>query len=442
VIEQHRSGYIVAEGPGEGFAAESPPEWQRASSYRKGGIAPEDRAAVGDWVLLDGKKIVALLPRHSAIKRGAAGEHYKQQLIAANIDTVFVVCGLDADFNPRRIERYLVLVSGSGVAPVVVLTKADKAIAVDPNAVDDARAELVALGQDVPVVAVNAKDRDSVAGAHAWLQEGKSAVLVGSSGAGKSTLTNTLLGIEKMKTNEVRESDSRGRHTTTHRALIPLPTGACLIDTPGMRELKPTGEKTSRKTSATSKRWPSSAVPRLPACEGTRLRRARRDRSRHARRESLRQLPEAARRSRRRRRTNSPRAWRRKPTTACRARRCTSGSTRSTGNTDDGRTRGRHPPSRRARRAHGPVARGIKLLNMVSWAASEQQRFLDGWARGDVLAAQPRISEVRLHRSAARTGAVVAKPPIPTIRSAITSAIPRAAGASRASCWKRSARPR
>lgn len=243
MIEQHRSGYIVAEGPGEGFAAESPPEWQRASSYRKGGIAPEDRAAVGDWVLLDGKKIVALLPRYSAIKRGAAGEHYKQQLIAANIDTVFVVCGLDADFNPRRIERYLVLVSGSGVAPVVVLTKADKALEADANAVEAARSALIDLGQDVPVVAVNAKDRDSVAGLHAWLQEGQSAVLVGSSGAGKSTLTNTLLGIEKMKTNEVRESDSRGRHTTTHRALIPLPTGACLIDTPGMRELKPTGEE-------------------------------------------------------------------------------------------------------------------------------------------------------------------------------------------------------
>jgi ribosome biogenesis GTPase len=243
VIEQHRSGYVVAEGPGEGLKAESPPEWQRASSYRKGGIAPEDRAAVGDWVLLEGKKIVALLRRHSAIKRGAAGEHYKQQLIAANIDTVFVVCGLDADFNPRRIERYLVLISGSGVVPVVVLTKADRAEAENPGAVDEARAALVALGQDVAVVAVNAKDRDSVAALTPWLQPGNSVVLVGSSGAGKSTLTNTLLGTEKMKTNEVRESDSRGRHTTTHRALIPLPSGACMIDTPGMRELKPTGEE-------------------------------------------------------------------------------------------------------------------------------------------------------------------------------------------------------
>jgi ribosome biogenesis GTPase len=233
----------VAEEPGDGIKAESPPEWQRASSYRKGGIAPEERAAVGDWVLLEGKRIVALLPRHSAIKRGAAGEHYKQQLIAANIDTVFIVCGLDADFNPRRIERYLVLMGGSGVQPVVVLTKADKALAEDPQSVDEARAVLAGVSQDVTVVAVNAKDRESVAALDPWLGAGKSIVLVGSSGAGKSTITNTLLGIEKMKTGEVRASDSRGRHTTTHRALIPLPGGACLIDTPGMRELKPTGEE-------------------------------------------------------------------------------------------------------------------------------------------------------------------------------------------------------
>ena len=243
VIEQHRTGYVVAEGPDAGMKAESPPEWQRPSSYRKGGIAPEERAAVGDWVLLEGKRIVALLPRHSAIKRGAAGEHYKQQLIAANIDTVFVVCGLDADFNPRRIERYLVLIGGSGVEPVVVLTKADKAIEADPNAIDEARAALAGVAQGVQVVAVNAKDRDSVAALDPWLGAGESIVLVGSSGAGKSTVTNTLLGTEKMKTGEVRAHDSRGRHTTTHRALIPLPSGACLIDTPGMRELKPTGEE-------------------------------------------------------------------------------------------------------------------------------------------------------------------------------------------------------
>ena len=242
ISEQHRSGYAVAETVEAAHRAESLPEWQRAGSYRKGEVNPESRPAVGDWVLVEGEapnslRIVALLPRFSAIKRGAAGEHYKQQVIAANIDTVFVVCGLDADFNPRRIERYLLLVGGSGVQPVVVLTKSDK----DGADAEGALQELRALG--APVLAVNAKDRASVAALEPWLGEGRSIVLVGSSGAGKSTLTNTLLGVEKMKTGAVRDSDDRGRHTTTHRALIPLPSGACMIDTPGMRELKPTGEE-------------------------------------------------------------------------------------------------------------------------------------------------------------------------------------------------------
>ena len=244
VIEQHRTGYVVAEAPGDALTTESPQEWMRRR------FPPQDRAAVGDWVLIEngqteaGKgprgRIVALLPRRTAIKRAAAGEHYQQQVIAANIDTVFVVCGLDADFNPRRIERYLLLVRGGGAEPVVVLTKADK----DGS---DAEASLAALAelaaQGIVAVAVNAKDRASVAALEPWLQAGRTAVLVGSSGAGKSTLTNTLLGEEKMKTNAVRENDARGRHTTTFRTLIPLPSGACLIDTPGMRELKPTGEE-------------------------------------------------------------------------------------------------------------------------------------------------------------------------------------------------------
>ena len=244
VVEQHRSGYVVADGPERTFPVESLPEWQRPPGYRKGTVTIDQRPGVGDWLLVDGRKAVAMLPRRSAIKRGAAGEHYQQQLIAANVDTVFVVCGLDADFNPRRIERYLLLVRGGGVEPVVVLTKADQAADADTGAVDDAMAALVELAaQGVAVRAVNAKDADSVRALEPWLGPGRTAVLIGSSGAGKSTLTNTLLGMERMKTGAVREHDSRGRHTTTHRALIPLPTGACLIDTPGMRELKPTGEE-------------------------------------------------------------------------------------------------------------------------------------------------------------------------------------------------------
>lgn len=242
IVEQHRSGYRVAEAPDAIYPAESLPEWQRAGSYRKGDIPPEARPAVGDWVLIEGEapmalRIVALLPRVSAIKRAAAGEHYRQQVIAANIDTAVVVCGLDADFNVRRIERYLLLIAGSGVQPVVVLTKADHY----PEHVAAAKQALEE--QAVPVLAINSKDPQSAAQLNTWLAAGQSLVLMGSSGAGKSTLTNTLLGVDRMKTGSVRQRDAKGRHTTTHRALLALPSGACIIDTPGMRELKPTGEE-------------------------------------------------------------------------------------------------------------------------------------------------------------------------------------------------------
>jgi ribosome biogenesis GTPase len=234
VTEQHRSGYKVTDGERE-FGVQPPAPWTRKD------FAPEQRAAVGDWVRLDpaADVILELLPRRSLFKRGAAGEHYRQQTIAANIDVVLVVTGLDGDFNPRRIERYLVLVLNSGAQPVVVLTKADRC-----EEVDALRERLAGIeGGGAPVHAVNSKDPASVAQLHAYLGPGTTAVLVGSSGAGKSTITNTLLGIEKMKTGEVRDTDSRGRHTTTHRSLIPLPQGGCLIDTPGMRELKLTGEE-------------------------------------------------------------------------------------------------------------------------------------------------------------------------------------------------------
>ena len=232
VSEQHRSGYRVCDGIHE-FPVQAPAPWTRK------GFAPEQRAVVGDFVRLDphADQILELLPRSSLFRRGAAGEHLKVQPIAANIDTVLVVTGLDRDFNLRRLERYLVLVNASGAAPVLVLTKTDRC-----DDVASLREQLSGIeGGGVPVVAVNAKDAASVAALTPWLGAGRSVVLVGSSGAGKSTLTNTLTGREKMKTGAVRERDSRGRHTTTHRALLTLPQGACLIDTPGMRELKLTG---------------------------------------------------------------------------------------------------------------------------------------------------------------------------------------------------------
>lgn len=235
VVGQHRSAYEVATGPEQTLRVQPPPPWTRPR------FPPEQRAAVGDWVRLDaaGRNIVELLPRHALLKRGAAGEHYRQQLIAANVDHVLVVCGLDQDFNPRRIERYLMVVKASGAEPVLVLSKADQC-----EIVEDVLDLLVEVEQaGVPIHPVNAKDAGSTAALHRYLGPGRTVVLVGSSGAGKSTLTNTLLGHEKMKTNAVRAVDSRGRHTTTSRVLTPLPQGGCLIDTPGMRELKLAGDE-------------------------------------------------------------------------------------------------------------------------------------------------------------------------------------------------------
>ncbi len=152
---------------------------------------------------------------------------------------MLVVVGLDQDFNPRRIERYLVLIRASGADPVLVLTKADEC-----EIVQDCIDLLLEVEESgVPIHAINAKDKASVAELAPYLGPGHTVVLVGSSGAGKSTLTNTLLGREKMKTNTVRSNDSRGRHTTTSRVLTPLPQGGCLIDTPGMREVKFSGDE-------------------------------------------------------------------------------------------------------------------------------------------------------------------------------------------------------
>jgi len=234
VVAQHRAGYELHDGV-ETFNA------QPAPRFLKRGIDPAERPAVGDFVLVSPgspPQIESVLPRRSLLARAAAGERHQRQLIAANVDTVFVLNGLDGDLNAARIERYLVLVEDSGAKAVVVLTKADRA--------DDAHAAIATLRARMPdagIVAVNAKSRESIAPLVEYLGPGNTAVLVGSSGVGKSTLTNTLLGETRQATAEVRGHDSRGRHTTTHRALIMLPSGGCLIDTPGMREIKFTGEE-------------------------------------------------------------------------------------------------------------------------------------------------------------------------------------------------------
>lgn len=236
VIAQHRNGYRVHDGAAELRAQPAPRFLRRRAD-------PSERPAVGDFVALSAAVppvIETVLPRRTLLARAAAGERHVRQIIATNIDTVFVVMGLDGDFNARRVERYLALIEGSGARAVVVLTKCDK---VETDVVATRQAELATSMPATEVHAVNSKDARSIAPLLAHLRLGDTAVLVGSSGAGKSTLTNTLLGVERQSTNTVREHDSRGRHTTTHRALIQLPDGACLIDTPGMRELKLTGDE-------------------------------------------------------------------------------------------------------------------------------------------------------------------------------------------------------
>ena len=194
--------------------------------------------AVGDWVAVAVRPgeprvhIHAVLPRRTRFSRRAPGEREEEQVIAANLDTLFLVCGLDADFNPRRIERYLALARGSGAEPVLVLNKSDVCA--------DAAASLALardLAGDAAVHMISAQDGTGLDALAPYLQPGRTVALLGSSGVGKSTLVNRLFGAERQATGDVREDD-RGRHTTTSRELIVLPGGALLIDTPGLRELQ------------------------------------------------------------------------------------------------------------------------------------------------------------------------------------------------------------
>lgn len=195
--------------------------------------------AVGDWVAMrlrpghDTGTIVAVLPRRSAFSRRMAGNVTDEQLVAANVDTVFVVMALDADFSLRRLERYLLVAHESGAAPVVLLTKPD---ASDSTAGQVDAAKLIA-GR-VPVHVLNPRLNVGLEQLAGYLAPGRTGALLGSSGVGKSTIINRLAGADVRKTGEVRQSDSKGRHTTMHRELVVLPNGGLIIDTPGMRELQ------------------------------------------------------------------------------------------------------------------------------------------------------------------------------------------------------------
>jgi ribosome biogenesis GTPase len=207
--------------------------------FRYEALSRSDFPAVGDWVAIDAPteqqttRIHAILPRNSCFSRKEAGAHTEEQIGAANVDTVFLVSGLDGDFNLRRIERYLTVAYNSGASPVVVLNKTDVCDDVEARI---GETESIAFG--VPVCPVSAVEQSGVTELLSHLDVGQTGVFVGSSGVGKSSLINCLLGSDQLAVGPVRQDDSHGRHTTTHRELICLAQGGIIIDTPGMRELQ------------------------------------------------------------------------------------------------------------------------------------------------------------------------------------------------------------
>lgn len=231
VAVSQRDGYHLFTAAGELAAEASGALWHRTPDR-------SDMPVTGDWVaarVVDPSLAIVetVLPRKTAFSRRTAGRRESEQPVAANIDLAFLVCGLDGDFNLRRLERYLTLTAEARAEAVVVLNKSDLC----PDM--DARLEETAVvTRGTPIIAANTITPQGLDGVRAFLGHGRTVALLGSSGVGKSAIVNRLLQEERLRTGEVRQSDSRGRHTTTHRELIPLPEGGAVIDTPGMRELQ------------------------------------------------------------------------------------------------------------------------------------------------------------------------------------------------------------
>lgn len=231
VAVQHRGAYDVLTEPGVLRCDVAGRLYDESRS-------PADLPAVGDWVAVAARveegagTIQALLPRRTKFSRKTAWQAAEEQVLAANVDIVFIVTSLNEDLNLRRLERYLILARESGAQPVVLLTKSD--LAFDPGT---AREAVEAVAVDIPVIVLSSLTGEGLDAVRALLRPGVTAALLGSSGVGKSTLVNTLAGDELLETQELR-SDGQGRHTTVRRELVQLPGGALVIDTPGMRELQ------------------------------------------------------------------------------------------------------------------------------------------------------------------------------------------------------------
>ncbi len=242
VAQENKSGYLIFSERGEHRA-----ELAGAFRHRTGQQA--DRPAVGDWVTVrfhDGGHalIHGVLPRRSAFSRKTVGLAAQEQVVATNIDTLFIVASLDGNFNPRRVERTLIMAWESGAAPVVVLNKCD--LSDDPGA---RLAEMRDVALGVPVLAISAAEETGFEVLADYTGPGKTVALIGSSGVGKSSIINRLAGEYVQKVEAISGSVNKGRHTTTRRELIVLPSGGTIIDTPGMREMQLwNGEEGIRET--------------------------------------------------------------------------------------------------------------------------------------------------------------------------------------------------